>query len=110
MNRCLSLLTSNKDIFWKICLKIPYKPDIGHYRKFLDTGYSAILHAPFAQTFSKTESKKMFSSFQINSLKIYQISPVVRPILEKILGRIIVEKLAGWIGWDLVIKGSKKKL
>ena len=51
----------------------------------------------------------MFSSFEVNSLKIYQLSPVVRPFIEKIFGKTLVEKLAAWIGWDLVIKGSKNK-
>ena len=108
LNRFLCFITFDKNIFWKICLKLPYKPEIGHYRKFLDTGYSAILHAPFAQTFSKKESKMMFSSFQINSQKLYQLSPVVRPLIKKIFGQSFSEKLASLVGWDLVIKGLKK--
>ena len=107
LNRALMVLTGNQNTFWKLCRKLPYKPAIGPYRKFLDTGYSAILHAPFAHTFSKSESHIMFAAFRIESLKLYNLSPIVRPFLGKVFGRKTVAYLASWIGWDLVIKGNK---
>lgn len=107
INRALSFVTGDKDVFWKICKRLPYRPEIGHYRKFLDTGYSAILHAPFAHMYGKRESRRMFSAFTIRQMKVYQLSPVVRPLIRKILGDWAVAMLAGWVGWDLVIKGAK---
>ena len=107
INRSLSFISRDKDIFWKLCKLLPYRPEIGHYRKFLDTGYSAILHAPFAHMYGKRESHRMFSAFTISQMKVYQLSPVIRPLISKLFGERTVDKLAEWMGWDLVIKGSK---
>ncbi|MBI5937544.1 MAG: class I SAM-dependent methyltransferase [Betaproteobacteria bacterium] len=107
INKTLIFLARDKDVFWKICKWLPYRPEIGHYRKFLDTGYSAILHAPFAHMYGKRESRKMFSRFSIRQMRVYQLSPVVRPLIRKLFGERAVEALARWIGWDLVIKGNK---
>lgn len=107
VNWVLVSVTRDKDMFRKICLKVPYRPEIGAYRAFLDTGYSAILHAPFAYTFSKRQSRRMFASFRLQSLKIYQLSPIVTPVISKLLGPRCVTVLAARIGWDLVIKGIK---
>lgn len=107
INRALVFVTRDKDAFWKICKRLPYRPEIGHYRKFLDTGYSAILHAPFAHMYGKRESRKMFSAFSIRQMRVYQLSPVLRPLIRKLFGERMVELLARWIGWDLVIKGTK---
>ena len=108
INRSFSFIFRDKDIFWKICKLLPYRPEIGHYRRFLDTGYSAILHAPFAHMFGKRESRKMFSAFAIRQMKVYQFSPVLRPTIRALFGEVVVDKLAEWMGWDLVIKGSKR--
>lgn len=107
INRALSFITRDKDAFWKLCKLLPYKPEIGHYRKFLDTGYSAILHAPFAHMYGKRESRRMFSAFSIRQMKVYQLSPVVRPTIRSLFGERAVDKLAEWMGWDLVINGRK---
>lgn len=107
LNRALVFMTRDRDVFWKLCKYIPYRPEIGHYRKFLDTGYSAILHAPFAHVYSRRESKKMFIGFSIKEMKLYQLSPVIKPLVQKIFGKGFIDILACWCGWDLVIKGSK---
>lgn len=108
VNRLLVALSHDRNAFHKLCLKLPYRPAIGHYRAFLNTGYSAILHAPFAHTFGKRQSRRMFSAFRLESLKLYQLSPVVRPIIAQLFGQRAVSRLASWTGWDLVIKGMKE--
>jgi ubiquinone/menaquinone biosynthesis C-methylase UbiE len=107
INQTLVFITRDKGAFWKICKLLPYRPEIGHYRKFLDTGYSAILHAPFAHMYGKPESRRMFAAFDIRQMKVFQLSPVVRPLIRRLFGEGTVDKLAEWIGWDLVIKGRK---
>lgn len=108
INRALSFVSRDKDAFWKLCKLLPYRPEIGHYRKFLDTGYSAILHAPFAHMYGKRESRGMFAAFNLRQMKVYQLSPVIRPLIRKLFGETTVDKLAEWLGWDLVIKGCKQ--
>ena len=41
-------------------------------------------------------------------MKVYQLSPVVRPLIRKLFGERTVDRLAEWLGWDLVIKGRKQ--
>ncbi|MFN8369807.1 MAG: hypothetical protein U0T83_04175 [Bacteriovoracaceae bacterium] len=108
INLILVKLTRDKDIFWRICKLIPYRPKIGHYAKFLDLKYSAILHAPYAHTFSKRDSVKMFSGLEVVNMTVYNISPVLRPMLYAVLGRKLTFKLARFLGWDLVVKAAKK--
>lgn len=108
LNRTLVFISRDKDIFWKLCKLLPYRPEIGHYRKFLDTGYSAILHAPFAHIYGKRESRRMFAAFKILQMKLYELSPVLQPLIRKLFGERAVDKLAEWTGWYLVIKGTKE--
>ncbi len=107
VDRTLALLTGRKDAFWRVCKLIPYRPAIGHYRNFLNTGYSAILHAPYAHTFGKRESRRLFGRFEIESMRLYNLSPVLRGLVIRVLGRRAYDALSALTGWDLVIKGRK---
>lgn len=107
LDRALAALTGKKDAFWRICRLIPYCPAIGHYRNFLNTGYSAILHAPYAHTFGRRESRRMFGAFEIESMRLYNLTPVLRGAVIRVLGRRAYDALSALTGWDLVIKGRK---
>lgn len=110
LNKTLVFLSRDKNIFQKICKLIPFRPAVGHYRNFLNTGYSAILHAPYAHTFSKSESRKMFAGLELDSLKLYQLSPFLRAITDKLFGYPFSYWLGKFVGWDLVIKGHQSGL
>lgn len=107
VDRALAFVTRRKDAFWRLCKLIPYRPAIGVYRNFLNTGYSAILHAPYAHTFGKGESRRMFGAFEIESMRLYNLSPVLRGLVVRFLGRKAYDALSALTGWDLVIKGRK---
>jgi len=76
---------------------------------FLQTGKSATLHAPFIQTFSRRQTRKMFreAGFVDIRLTVVHLNEEVAVILRKLHVAVLHAWLEKRFGWDLIIRARK---
>ncbi len=82
-----------------------------HVNYFKNTGQSATLHAPVIKSFSKRQSRKMFSvaGFTEIDFTIKHLSEELAYLLKKIKFAFLIPWIEKHWGWDLIIRAKKNK-
>jgi ubiquinone/menaquinone biosynthesis C-methylase UbiE/uncharacterized protein YbaR (Trm112 family) len=110
-HRFLTWITGDEEAFLKIARKLLKGYSDRHTAQFLKTGKAATLHAPVIHTYSRRESRAMFSAAGLTHLHmtLTHLSEEVAFVLKKLRMFRLIPYVEKRLGWDLVITASKGK-